>query len=131
MKSIEDIERMSPEALEKVADDLSIKVPDTISLLAENAVLAASGTETVRHERRRFMYIIGPAVTALAASLAVILCIPRHPKDTFDDPRMAYAEVERALNLISSKMDKGLEIASEAEPVIEKTTIVFTKSDDK
>ena len=131
MKSIEDIERMSPEALEKVADDLSIKVPDTISLLAENAVLAASGRETVRHERRRFMYVIGPAVAALAASLALIFCMPRHPKDTFDDPRMAYAEVERALNLISSKMDKGLEIASEAEPVIEKTTIVFTKSDDK
>jgi len=43
---------------------------------------------------------------------------PQEPKDTFDDPMLAYAELERTLNYISSKMDKGRDIATRAANII-------------
>ena len=51
--------------------------------------------------------------------MGLILAIPSQPKDTFSDPELAYAEIEKTFLYISSKMDRGLEIASEAEPVLE------------
>ena len=43
------------------------------------------------------------------------------PKDTFDDPKMAYMQMEQVFGFISEKMNTGLEIADAAEPVIDKT----------
>ena len=53
------------------------------------------------------------------------------PKDTFDDPKQAYAELERTMSLISSKMQQGMELASEAVPVIEMDRIVNGKIEIK
>ncbi len=65
------------------------------------------------------------ATTTAAACLAVFLTVRNQPKDTFDDPHLAYAELEKTFSYISSKVDKGLEIASEAEPVFTKTAVIF------
>lgn len=125
MKSIAEIERMSPESMEKISDDLSIQVPASVRQLAENAVMGASEAEELQRAGRRVRYVMFPAAAVLAACLAVILLLPRRPEDTFDDPALAYAEIEKTLEYISAKMDKCLEIASEAEPVLEKTTRLF------
>ena len=42
-------------------------------------------------------------------------------KATFDDPLLAYAELEKTFSYISSKVDRGLDLASAAEPALEKT----------
>ena len=130
MKDIEELERMSPDFLEGIADDASVSVPSSVPRLAENALLAASGIEGSRGGRRRTGYVAGTALIALAASLAVILSHPRQPEDTFDDPMLAYAEIERTFSYITSKMDKGMDLSSEAEPVLEKTAHVFTMTNN-
>ena len=47
------------------------------------------------------------------------------PKDTFTDPMLAYAQIEHTFSYIESKMEKGLEIAAEAEPSLEKTNRII------
>ena len=75
-------------------------------------------------------YAVGTVLIALAASLAVILSLPRQPKDTFDDPMLAYAEIEKTFSYITSKMNRGMDLASEAGPVLEKTALVFTTTNN-
>lgn len=67
------------------------------------------------------------AVLALAAGTTGIIIFERSkaPKDTFSDPRQAYLELEKAFGYISNEVDKGLDIAQYAEPVIEKTMDVY------
>lgn len=64
-----------------------------------------------------------PAIAAAAAAL--ILLIPARPEDTFKDPMLAYAEVEKAFSLMSEKIERGSEIASKAEEPIEMINAVF------
>ena len=47
------------------------------------------------------------------------------PKDTFDDPYLAYAELERVLATISEGVKKGMDMLEESEYVIEKSTEIF------
>ena len=51
----------------------------------------------------------------------------RTPKDSFTDPEMAYAEVEKALATISEKMNPGLEKAAAAEKTIERNLTAIKK----
>ena len=123
MKRLEDIERMSPEELDRIAGASGAEVPADLGERLGNAVLAAAAAEDGMSARRtRFGYAAG-AVTAVAlASLAIVLSLPHAPKDTFDDPLLAYADLEKTFSYISSKVDRGLDIAAVAEPAIEKTT---------
>lgn len=130
MRNIEELEKLSPDFLEGIAEDGSVPVPSSMPRLAENAVLAASGIERYSSGRRRTGYAVGTVLIALAASLAVILSLPRQPKDTFDDPMLAYAEIEKTFSYITSKMNRGMDLASEAGPVLEKTALVFTTTNN-
>ena len=49
------------------------------------------------------------------------------PKDTFDDPYLAYAELEKAFAKISSGMQKGIALADKSEEIIDKTNSVFSE----
>lgn len=122
MKRIEDIEMMSIEDLEAIADDKSVEIPDSLSARVEDAVLA---TAVQGRKSRQVSYGLGGLAVAAAAGLLLILASPQQPKDTFDDPMEAYAQLEQTLAYISAKMDKGFEIAAEAEPVFEKTKEVM------
>ena len=52
----------------------------------------------------------------MAAAAAALVVLPqRGPKDTFDDPLLAYAEVEKAFQTISNKMSVGMDIVRDAE----------------
>lgn len=73
--------------------------------------------------RSRFAW--GFAVAAIA--LAVFLAVPRQPKDTFTDPVLAYAEIERTLGYVSSKIDKGTAIARSAETKFEKVENIINE----
>lgn len=124
MKSIEEIEMMSDEQLRALSEDTSVKVPEGLRERLENTVTATAMSEQGEQEKRRRMspwLAAGPAALA-AASLTLIITLSKEPKDTFSDPMLAYAEVEKTFAYMSTKVSRGLEIASESEPVIERTS---------
>ncbi len=106
MKEIE-TKDMSLEELAAIAGDQSIPVPENLrsDISATLDILELAGS---RKNGRASRLI---AVCSIAASIA--LCAfagmeligqePR-PEDTFDDPYMAYAQLEKAFDLISTKM---------------------------
>ena len=68
----------------------------------------------------------------MAAAAAAVIALPqRGPKDTFDDPRLAYAEVEKVFRTISDKMNDGLDIAREAGSAAEIPQNVLNKIQTK
>lgn len=90
------------------------------------AVLAAAITEEKKTAGRYRRPVLRWAVPAVAAAaLAVLLAFPSGPKDTFSDPALAYAEIERTLAYISQKIDKGTEIAAKAEEPVETLKNIF------
>ena len=73
-----------------------------------------------------------PRSLAVAAAAAAVVILPqRGPKDTFDDPRLAYAEVEKAFQTISDKMSVGAELAREARTVSETTLNIIDNIQSK
>lgn len=127
MKRIEDLEKMSLQELEMIADDKSIDAPESMNARIEAAILADSLKEEGRKDSRTVRYGIGGAAVAAAAGLVLALNIPQQPKDTFDDPAMAYAELEKTFAYISDKMNKGVDIAADAAPAFDKASEILNK----
>lgn len=108
MKSIEEIEKISLDALEAVSESLEVETPEVLGDKVDAALTAAS-LKTEGGKARRTAAWTVPAFSAVLAGLVVVFALgraPKEPADTFSDPQMAYAEVERTLEYISSKMDK-------------------------
>ena len=107
MKSIKEIENMSLEQLEAVSMDEDIAVPEGFAHRLENSMEGRKGKVKVV----RFV--------AAAASVAVLAGVgfgiakwQDEPKDTYDDPYLAYAELERAFEMISTGINKSLDMAN-------------------
>ena len=120
MKSIKEIENMSLEQLEAVSMDEDIAVPEGFATRLENSLEGRKGKVKVV----RFV--------AAAASVAVLAGVgfgiarwQNEPKDTFDDPYMAYAELEKAFATMSGGVQKALAMAEESEAALDKVTSVF------
>ena len=68
---------------------------------------------------------------AAAAALAALIILPqtgkRELKDTYDDPYLAYAEVEKVFQNISGKMALGVDLVKEVRPTAEKPIQVLEK----
>ena len=140
MKRLEDIENLSIVDLDRIASDESIKVPSTlkhdIAVTARALEMASKEDEEetnevrVSHKRyRKILRMISYPVAAVAIitigmRLSFQDTIPT-PKDTFDDPTMAYIQMEQVFGFISEKMNTGMDIADAAEPVIDKTINVL------
>ena len=112
MKSIDEISRLSAEDLERIALDESIPVPEELSARVQAAV---------RQPARRWLLPSGIAA-AFATLLAVGLTLTRNPEpvDTFDDPYLAYAEVEKVFAKISGTVAYGAEKVSQSEQTLDK-----------
>ena len=65
------------------------------------------------------------AVTLLAGTALGIVNWQNQPKDTFDDPYLAYAELEKAFATMSDSLQKGLAMADKSEDIIDRTINVF------
>jgi len=131
MKRLEDIENLSVTDLERIASDDSITVPETLKrdiartartleMLEEETAPAAE-----KPRKRPLIRIAYPAVAAAVAAVALYFSFSGNPKDSFDDPMMAYAQVEEVFTYITEKMNTGVEIANSAEPAFEKTINVL------
>ena len=129
MKSIKEIENMSLEELIAVSSDEATAVPEGFAerigkhveahKIAKDLVNDADRTRTVRW--------IGAAaaVILLAGTSLGIVNWQNQPKDTFDDPYLAYAELQKAFATMSDSLQKGLAMADKSEDIIDRTINVF------
>lgn len=138
MKSIKDIENMSVEQLEAVSMDESIVVPDGFASRMKDGVqahevlehLASDGSEGRRNVRTLRIVSAAASVALLAGVGFGIAKWQSEPKDTFDDPYLAYAEIEKAFEKMSTGINKSLAMAGETEEVIEKVASVFSEKQE-
>ena len=107
MKSIDEITRLSAEDLERISLDESIPVPEELSARVQAAV------------RKPARWVLAAAIATL---VAVGLTLTRNPEplDTFDDPYLAYAEVEKVFAKISGTVAYGAEKVSQSEQTLDK-----------
>jgi len=138
MKSLKEIEKMSFEQLEEIADGRSaerIEVPGELKESVEAAITASSisSPETSSKEPKHYgKYSLWAALSAAAVAAAVVAGIvlysPREPlTDTFDDPYLAYAEVESVFEYMSSKMEKGRSSLEEIDSTADKVMEILKK----
>ncbi|MBQ9660871.1 MAG: hypothetical protein IJV37_06370 [Bacteroidales bacterium] len=125
MKTPEEIEQLSIEELEAQAAAQGEKAPQGLQQRLREALAASEAAEAARPRPVRWIPYASLAVAAVAAAL--VLLPQRGPKDTFDDPYLAYAEVERAFRTISDKMNTGVGIAREAGAAAELPQTILTK----
>lgn len=122
MKRIEDIETMEPEQLEEAALKDNIPVPKG---LEENLLSAIAANEAIKEKAPAERLHWAPyAAFAAAAAVAAAVVIPQRGepqlRDTFEDPYLAYAQVEATFQKISDKMAFGVNLASKAGETAEK-----------
>ena len=131
MKRIEDIERMEAEELETAARLQEIQVPEGLQERLKTALAA----RCVLEKRRTAPQWAPYAAIAAAAAVAALVLVPGHdgtqPQDTFDDPYLAYTQVEEAFRTISEKMAVGVELAARAGQTAEKPVIILEKINEK
>ena len=128
MKTLEEIEKLSIEELEQAAAGSA--VPDGLERGIRQA-LAAHELAQATSRPRPARWAPYAALAVAAAAAAVVIPPQRGPKDTFDDPRLAYAEVEKAFQMISDKMSVGADLAREARAVSENTLNILDNIQSK
>lgn len=127
MKTIEEIEQMSLESLEAIADDNSVKAPAGMKARLEAALVAESSIKEKKARRVKWYAACGTLATAAAGAAIVLSVNASQPKDTFTDPLLAYAELEKTFSYISSKVDMGVSIVEDAAPAIEMPSHIIDK----
>ncbi|SKC57584.1 hypothetical protein SAMN06298214_1434 [Bacteroidales bacterium WCE2004] len=126
MKTLEEIERLSLEELEQEATRAAAPVPDGLQERLRQTLAARELADAARPRPTRW---IPYASLAVAAAAAAVIALPqRGPKDTFDDPRLAYAEVEKVFRTISDKMNEGVALVREAEAAAEIPQNILNKT---
>lgn len=128
MKSIKDIENMSLEQLEAVSMDESISVPEgfTLRLQEQVVITALTDSEAGKVKTVRFAAIAASAALLIGIGLGIARW-QSEPKDTFTDPYLAYAELEKAFTTMAEGMQKGFSMAEKSEEIIDRTISVFSE----
>lgn len=121
MKRIEDIENMELDELIAEAEMIDVQVPSDL----ESGIRSKIGRQR-RIQMDRIRYAVAAAITALlgCSLLLSITLSSRTPalEDTFEDPELAYAEVQRAFGMISDALNTGAREASIGEAKFTQTT---------
>lgn len=127
MRRIQDIENLQEQELEMAALEEDIKIPDG---LEERIKAAIAAKETLEPKARPVRWIPYAAL-ALAAGLAALALVPHNGtgrlRDTFDDPYLAYAQVEATFQTISDKMALGVDLAAKAGQTAGKPKEIINK----
>lgn len=120
---------MSLEELERVSLDDRTAVPEGFADRIQDVLDAQVIIDDIAEDSHpgRWIRIVG-AAASVAVLAGVGLGIARwqnEPKDTFDDPYMAYAELEKAFATMSGGMQKGLAMAEKSEAALDKVAEMF------
>lgn len=119
MKDIETIGRMSLEELEAIADDETLDAGDAG---AKELVAKLEIAEEAKGGSSRKVYVSW--ISGIAASFILMLGIglalqhSREPRDTFDDPALAYAQVQAVFRQIGAGVQQGRDAVYESEKTI-------------
>lgn len=129
MKSIEELERLGAEELERIASESGVTVPKDLNGKILGALTAVELTREKR-KRKVWKFALAPAALVLAAALTVginYLHINAMPVDTFSNPEEAYAQLEATFSYISGKVTRGVELADAARPEMVKASETLSK----
>lgn len=116
----------SDEELRRIFDGNGVNVPDGLGKDLSDMIDSMDAAEKIvtggkSRMRRTVTYIMGIAAgIVLVAGIWTAVETYRTPEDTFSDPALAYAEVEKALSMISDRMSSGAEKADAATRAIER-----------
>lgn len=123
MKSLKDIENISFEELEAVSLNEDIKVPEGFEQRLESSLdLRFLSDRIVERPRRTMKFLAAAASVALLIGLGIgTVRWYNEPEDTFDDPYMAYAELEKAFAAISDSVGRGRKMVAESDAIIDRT----------
>ena len=133
MKRIEELEKMELDELESAAFAEDIRTPEGLEERIKECLAAKATIESApaRTSLRWAPY----AAMAAAASIATVAVISKGGetdlKDTFDDPYLAYAQIEETFQKITQKMAIGVDLALEAGEVAEKPFQIINKINEK
>ena len=117
MKSIKDIEQITIEELEAISLDEKIVVPQDLDHKIQSRILG-------KKKKIYSMISVAAAITVIVTGLGMSI-LNNEPKDTFDNPYLAYAELEKAFATMSEGMKKGMDMVEASESVIKKPTEIF------
>lgn len=118
MKRIEDIEKLTFAELEAIRDNTETPTPDGLHTALQKTIEANCAMQYLHGEKKtagrstfifRRLAVAAGAAAVLCAS--VILTTSRPIRDTFDNPELAFAELEKTFSYISSKINEGMETA--------------------
>ena len=123
---------MSLEQLEAASMDENISVPDGFASRMEKGleVLERLTEDESRKDGRVRMVRVLSAAAAAALLVGAGLGLSgrqEEPEDTFTDPYLAYAELEKAFAIMSGEIHKGLAMAEKSEEIIDRTSSVFSE----
>ena len=125
MKSIDEIGKLSVAELETIAENSDVKAPEGFTEKIETLLVASpvsGNAEKNKAKRRRIAYVLTASLTIAAVCALFLIFSFRQPKDTFDDPLLAYAEVERVFSFVSEKVDAGIQKTLVLEDAIDRTS---------
>ena len=117
MKSLKDIEKITTEELEVISLDEKIVVPHDLEYKIQSRILG-------KKKKIYSMISVAAAIAVIVTGLSMSL-LNTEPEDTFDDPYLAYAELEKAFAKMSERMRKGMDMVETSESVIKKSTEIF------
>lgn len=127
MKRIQDIEKLQEEELEKAALGEDIAIPAGLEERLKAAIAAKEAVKPKAEPVRWIPY----AALAVAAGFAAVVAVQHNAAgklhDTFDDPYLAYAQVEATFQEISDKMALGVDLAAKAEQTAGKPMEIINK----
>ena len=75
--------------------------------------------------RQRLAWTFAVLAVAMAVGVGVLFHKPQPLEDTYSDPLLAYAQVEKTFGFISTKVDKGMQVARDAELKLERVDEVL------
>ena len=117
MKSIKDIEHLTTEDLEAISLDEKIAVPHDLDYKIQSRIIG-------KKKKIYSIISVAAAITVIVTGLGLSF-LNNEPKDTFDNPYLAYAELEKAFATMSEGIKKGVDMVEASESVIKKPTEIF------
>ena len=106
MKRIRDIEQLTAAQLERIGADESIPVPADLQVRLPRRKVASA-------------WSVAAAAAAVAGLGWFAASYEPAPKDTFEDPYLAYAAVERAFSRMSAGVNQVADKVAEAEEMMD------------